>query len=155
MEEESGKRSIMRMDDRLPLVEKVLREANRPLSGVEICKVLGWTTEGDRSALRRIFQRYPDRYLPTKGQKRNESYTLLPKEAESGVRGAVASASVVVTPPPAASPRPADTEADLRTTLTRIRAVVKEVEASTFEPSRVIFALGLIGGIADEALSGL
>lgn len=159
--EEHAKREVIRQEDRIPLIDRVLNEAGRPLTRTEISAALGWGESGE-TAIGRVIRSYPTRYRGTRDKKRNERYELatpLPL-AEQPVAVAIGTA-VEEALPAAAEPLHLESEfAEARATATRfhvvlerIRAVVEEAKSAAFEPGRAIFALGRIAEIADQALS--
>lgn len=143
-------RRSARMEDRLPLIDKALREAGQPLTVIEICKALGWNSRGgDATAVHRAIHRYPERYRRTRGMKKNERFEFVPP-----------------TPPPTGDigrPKPEETSrtaaehaaadagriAAAAVVLERIRKMVQEFRKSP-DPHRALFTIGEIAGIIGE-----
>lgn len=104
------KRTIIRDESRIPLIERTLREAAKPLTSMEVCGPLGWDGEHHRRAVLRILRAYPNRFKPTRGQKKNERYELAPPDKPTPLTPETAAvpAKPANTIPPVAESRPSD-----------------------------------------------
>ncbi len=159
--EEHAKREVIRGEDRMPLIDRVLKEAGRPLTRTEISAALGWGESGE-TAIGRIMRSFPTRYRGTRGKKRNERYELVtpPSPAERTAAVPIGTA-VEKALPTAAESLHLESElaearaatAGFRVVLEQIRAVVEGATSAAFEPGRAFFALGRIAEIADQAIS--
>lgn len=156
-----AKREVIRLEDRMPLIDRELEAAGRPLTRTEISAALGWGESGE-TAIGRIMRSYPTRYRGTRGQKRNERYELATPLSPAERTAAVSIDTAVKEALPTAAEllRPESELAEARATamairivLERIRAMVEEVKSAAFEPGRAFFALGRIAEIADQTLS--
>ena len=91
LEMETTKRHFIREPERIHVIQQTLRETGQPLSAIEIAKSAWDDTEETSRAVLRILLKYPRIFRPTRGQQRNERYTL-----ETGEQPAT------LTPPPLA-----------------------------------------------------
>ncbi len=158
---EKPKRIVMQLEDRIPFVDRVLREAGRPLTRTEISAELGWGASG-KTAIGRIIKSYPTRYRGTRDQKRNERYELVPPPSPAERTAAVSIDTAVKEALPASAEllrlklelaEARATAMGIRIVLERIRAVVEEAKSTASDPHRALFALGEIAGIIGEPTS--
>lgn len=148
VEEARQGHEFMRAKERLPIVERILREAGRPLTREEIRAETGWGLSGNQ-AIGRLFVAYPDRFRRTRGDvKRNERWELAPppmptpeppapavvKEVEVSARAATAIEEVM---PPILEKNLSDT----------LREMEEEFRSSGYNPNCAIYLLGRIGEI--------
>lgn len=73
-------RTIMRAEERLPMIVQYLREAGRPLSAMEIAEGLGWPRDSGGHAVLGIIRARSDIFRSTRGTRRKERFELVPKE---------------------------------------------------------------------------
>ncbi|MBI3627573.1 MAG: hypothetical protein HY220_02400 [Candidatus Sungbacteria bacterium] len=86
-------KSIVRVEERLPIVERIMREADKPLTRSEILKLAGWP-ENAHQAIGRVLTAYPSRFRRTRSVKRNERWELVVEEPPQAL------------PPPMVEPAP-------------------------------------------------
>ncbi len=158
-EEEAGiaaRPRAMGVNERLPLIDRALRESDRPLTPMEVCRYLGWGETADYRAVLNILRSYPGKYQPTGKLRRRERYGLRQAEKEPGSRaapptagetGGVIPEAPARLPGGALQPETPSATADLVHALKRIRAVVDEAVAANIDPMRAAFALGRIAEI--------
>ena len=146
--ETEAKRTRVPLEDRLPHIDRVLREADRPMSAKEIAAVLGWTSERSRATTLQALRQYSRRYQPIKGQKRNERWVLRteppPSEAGAAPLAPPLAATADVS---AASAEPAIVAA---TAIELIQSAIAEWKDGGFDPTRAVFTLGRIEGLLDQ-----
>lgn len=160
MEETGAARPrAMRVDERMPMIDRALNESDHPLTAVEICKSFEWSGQSDYRAVLNILRSRPGKYQPTGKRQRREGYSLRLAEVSqqvlattppagdetTGVASGAAAAQAGGAPQAEALTAPAD----LRLALQRIRAVVDEAVAANIDPMRAAFALGRIAEIVD------
>ena len=144
------KRRIIREAERLPIVEQILRAANKPLTAMEVAKIgvsdWDWKNADVAShAILRLFKAHPKRFHATRGMKKNERWELILSELPATPQ--------IPTPEtlPAAIMAP-ESEADalkeemarLSATLELVRNIIVEFERRGIEPSSALYAMGRI-----------
>ncbi|MBI3304972.1 hypothetical protein HYZ80_01440 [Candidatus Parcubacteria bacterium] len=136
------KKTIIRDEDRIPPMKRVLREARKPLTNMEVCGLLSWEGEHHRRAVSRIFKAYPDWFKPTRGQKRNERYELI-EPADLTPKPDVAT----VKPPRSTTTEPSETSAERLAEL--IRKIKKAVDGfgTKSSPQDAVLIIGEIRGL--------
>ncbi|MBI2055256.1 MAG: hypothetical protein HYT39_04185 [Candidatus Sungbacteria bacterium] len=147
MSETSPQRQIMRAEERLPIVERILREAGRPLTRQEIVKLAGWPESGNQ-AVGRLFAAYPSHFRRTRGNvKKNERWELAPsRPAEEPLAPPAEAIAAVLTPAP-----PVVTEPFEPRLLDVLQGMVDEFHHSGYNPNCAVYLIGRL----EEALKQL
>ena len=150
--EEKAKQAFRRHEDRMPFIERALREAPGPLTIIQICERLGWGTDSDHNAVRRIVRRYPSRYRPTSGKQRNERYTfvdplakppgVLSQLSEAAVQAGVDGEGPTISPSVPELGRLREENLRFRLLITEIQKIVEEARQG--QSNQAFFSLGEI-----------